>query len=170
MKNPYEPPKSNVTGLQELSSKLVVEPSDRITLILAFLIMVIPWCLHSLLRYQGNADVVFQLTITKCALSAACVLFLYYLRGLEVVSKKPPYEKGKLGVWGVLWRAFISAIVASISSIILFKVAGFSFSGLGGLVAATVLQLFIAIGVVWVLFSSNRRAQVQWCVSIVRGW
>jgi hypothetical protein len=92
------------------------------------------------------------------------------LRGVELKGSR----SGEVGVWGYIWRYYVITGFSLIVSIYFFKIVfGVPLppykSTLINLAVYTITMLLMPI-FTWLFFSKDRKSQLQWVVSLFRGY
>jgi len=97
---------------------------------------------------------------------------IYSMRGLEKTSRKPPYAKSSIGIWGICWRAFILNTLSVIGAgLVLLPINGsFEIDSLSWWAVLFIATLVITPIFCWLIFSKDRKGQLTWCFSIFRGY
>ena len=118
-----------------------------------------------------------NLSLSASYFIVSYVLVIYLIRvmrGNIVVAKKANDSDRYLSLWGYCWRAYIIR-VSSQTLIILCVIA----TGLWETVESpsreltTIIVMFFAptsVAVVWLFFSSDRKYQFQWLMTLIRGY
>jgi hypothetical protein len=98
-----------------------------------------------------------------------CIVLIYYIRGPQNNYKNDT----EIGIWGYVWISFIiyygSLIILLITLKLLFG-EKFSKAELSHIVYVSCISLTVSPLIFWLFFSKDRKGQLMWCISLVRGY
>ncbi len=107
-------------------------------------------------------------------ITAFNVYLIRQLRGNVIRSKKTDFPDRYLSVWGYFWRTAIAKYVAFLIVLIVMVLTGlsqkFEMPSVQFTIAYNVLLVPVGVFVVWLLFSYRKKQQLNWVLSVFRGY
>lgn len=109
--------------------------------------------------------------------SAVCAGFVFYclvnMHGGIKRSRKAPYHEMSIGIWGYFWRGFLIfylsfACILFIAFIFNLKNAKVEFFVL--FITTSILNFLFIPLITWIFFSKDRKGQINWVLSFLRGY
>ena len=101
-----------------------------------------------------------------------CIYLIKKFRGKYRIEKKEVIVLKQLGVWGYFWRGLITIITAFIISTIFMTVFifGIEMPSIRYTIVFSIILHLSAVIIVWLLFSKNRKQQINWFGSMFCGY
>jgi len=163
MENPYLPPKSEVSGRTADREEKPYFPKKIMRISMGILASLDT--AYALYGYfvSGRYDLLY--TVSSCA-----IIFMFSWL-LVVVIHQMANGLGsngnvrKLGIWGFVWRSYIAKYVSLIPTFFIFAAFNAGSASIKSMLIATSIWALVVPAVVWVLFSNNRRTQMQWILA-----
>jgi hypothetical protein len=107
-------------------------------------------------------------------MTAFNVYLIRQLRGNVIRSNKTDIPDRYLSVWGYFWRTVIAKYVAFLIVLVAMVSTGlskeFEMPSIEFTIAYNVLLVPVAVFVVWLLFSYRKKQQLNWVLSVFRGY
>lgn len=173
MSNPYEPPKANPTINEKLAQVTWGVPLEfRSAMWISWSVLVI-LSLGSATQMRGEGPAILAVAFLNGIVQPTLAVFaVFYMRGTEIQARKAPYLISRMSWFGLLWRAYLSMIlavlpIAAIAYLVLGHADRYS---VPRLIAGGFIEGISILIVVWTLFSNDRMGQLRWAFSRIRGW
>ncbi len=105
------------------------------------------------------------------------VWLIFVLRGEESRHKTNPLVVTSIGVWGYIWRAFVTTWLSSLLMVLVLGLEIWLFGVKPPRTGALPLEWMLSMNVViiavmpvtcWLLFSRDRKGQLLWLTSAIR--
>ena len=176
MDNPYAAPEANLK--KPIEKDLPYNNSFNRSMIIAAIIMVVAISMIWSLTYfvePSEVDIVEEV-INYIFTVIQIVFAIYFIRRLRIRNLGASNEviADELGVWGYCWRVVITILVSLfvfIVPIVLVSIfTGFSLIERVPQLTISIVTFPIILLVIWLIFSKDRKRQLNSSMSIFRGY
>ena len=98
------------------------------------------------------------------------VLLIKRIRGNKVINEKEKNIASEIKVIGYIWRTYLIKYISLFLSVFVMAVTFKPIPSIQHTITAFIFQLLFTVPIIWLLFSRNKRKNIQWLLSLFRGY